>query len=387
MRSGDRIRIAAQLIQADGDQHLWAESYERDFRDILSLQSEIARQVANEVRIILTPEEHASLGPVRQINPQAHELYLKARYFWNKRTEQSVKKALAYFQQAINADPTYAQAYSGIADCYNILGYYNAQPPIEAYPKAQAAAVKALELDRSLAEPHAALGVVKRDYEWDWAGAEQELQHAIELNPGYVEARHWHSTLLGMRGNHAGAVREKKKALAMDPLSVVIRTDLGRMFYFSRDYEQAIVQYRSALDMDSEFLFAHLWLAQAYEQKHLFDAALQELQTGVRIAPESTYALARMGHGYAMAGHRDRANAVLQQLHQSLPGKHVSPCDVAMVYVALGEIDEAFDWLQKALEARSLWLGYLGVEPQFDDLRGDPRFDDLLRVVGVNQAT
>ena len=315
LRSGERIRITAQLIHATSDQHLWAESYERDFRDILSLQSDIARQVADEVRIILTPEERARLGSARQVNPKAHEWYLIARYHWNKRTEESVKKALSYFQRAIDSDPTYAQGYAGLADSYNILGYYNALLPIEAYPKGRAAALKALELDDSLAEPHATLGVVKRDFEWDWSGAEEEFQRAVELNPGCVEAYHWRGTLFSMLGRHAEALREKKRALVMDPLSVVIRTDLARMFYFSRDYDQSLEQYQAALDMDPNFGHAHLWLSHVYEQKGLFEQAISELKTGLRLSSDNTFALAKLGHGYAMAGRRDEAHAVLNQLN------------------------------------------------------------------------
>jgi tetratricopeptide (TPR) repeat protein len=383
LRSGERVRITTQLIHASNDQHLWAESYERDFRDILSLQSDIARQVANEVRIVLTPEEQARFGSSRQVHPEANELYLKARYFWNKRTEEYVKRALSYFHQAIDHDPTYAQAYAGLADSYNILGYYNVLPPAEAYPKGKAAALKALELDASLAEPHATLGVVKRDFEWDWSGAEEEFQRAIELNPGYVDAYHWRSTLLNMLGRQAEALREKKKALAMDPLSVVIRTDLARTFYFSRDYDQSLVQYRAALDMDPNFESAHLWLAQVYEQKGQFEQAISELNTGMRLSNDSTFALARLGHGYAMAGRRDEAHAVINQLNALSSEEYVSPYDIAMVHVGLQEIDDAFVWLQRAFEQRSLWLGYLNVEPQLDPLRSDPRFQDLLQSIGL----
>jgi TolB-like protein/Flp pilus assembly protein TadD len=382
LRSGERVRITAQLIHSS-DQHLWAESYERDFRDILSLQSEIARQVANEVRIVLTPEERHRLGIARQVNPEAHELYLKGRHFWNKRTEQSVRKALSYFHQAIDNDPTYAQGYAGLADSYNILGYYNALPPNEAYPKGKAAALKALELDDSLAEPHAALGVVKRDFEWDWPGAEAEFQRAIELNPGCVEAYHWHSTLLSILGRHADALREKKKALAMDPLSVVIRTDLARVYYFSRDYDRALEQYRAALDMDPNFGSAHLWLAQVYEQKGQYEDAISSLKTGVHLLSNSTYALAKLGHGYAVAGRRDEARVVLTQLNALSCKTYVSPYDLALVHLGLQENDEAFAWLQRAVEQRSLWLGYLGVEPQLDPLRSDPRFQSLRRSVDL----
>jgi TolB-like protein/Flp pilus assembly protein TadD len=383
LRSGDRVRIAAQLIDAANDEHLWADSYERDFRDILALQSDIATQVANEVRIILTPEEKARLGGSRQVDPGAHELYLKARYHWNKRNEDSVRKALNYFQEAIDRDPTFARGYVGLADCYNILGYYNALPPNEVYPKARAAARQAMALDASLAEPHASLGVVKRDFEWDWCGAQAEFERSIELNPGYVEAHHWRSTLLRMLGRHEEALVEKKRALAMDPLSVVINTDLARMFYFNREYDRAIEQFRAALDLDPSFSSAHLWLAQAYEQKGLFDEAIFELQTGKRLSGADTYALARWGHGYAIAGKRDDARQVLVELNEVAKEKYVSPYDLAMIRAGLQEKEEAFRLLHEAFEQRSLWLGYLQVEPQWDPLRSDRRVHDLVQSIGL----
>ncbi len=384
LRSAERVRINAQLIHAASDHHLWAESYERDFRDILSLQGEIARQVANEVSIILTPEERARLGSTRPVDPEAHDWYLKARYYWNKRTEESVKKAQSYFQRGIDSDPTYAQGYAGLADSYHILGYYNALPPGEAYPKAKAAALKALELDNSLAEPHATLGVVKRDFEWDWSGAEMEFQKAIEINPGCVEAYHWRGTLFSMLGRHAEALREKTKALAIDPLSVVIKTDLARMLYFSRDYDQSLEQYRAALDMEPSFASAYLWLSHVYQQQGLFDQAISELKTGMRLSNDTIFALAKLGHGYAIAGRRDEARAVLDQLKALSSQKYISPYDVAMIYVGLQENDEAFSWLQRALAQRSLWLGYLNVEPQLDPLRSDQRFPELLRRIGLS---
>jgi TolB-like protein/DNA-binding winged helix-turn-helix (wHTH) protein len=381
--SGDRVRIAAQLIHAASDQHLWAESYERDLRDILALQSEIARQIANEVKIVLTPDEQARLGNARRVDPEAHELYLKARYHWNKRTEESVRKALSFFQNAIDIAPTYAQGYAGLADCYNILGYYNALQPAEAYPKGRAAAMKGLELDDSLAEPHAALGVVKRDFEWDWSGAEVEFQRAIELNPGYVGAYHWRSTLFSMLGRQEEAFHEKTRALTMDPLSVVIKTDLARLFYFSRDYDRSLEQYRAALDMDPNFSSAHLWLAQVYQQTGLFEQAISQIKIGMCLSNQSTYGLAKLGYGYAMAGKRNEARAVLDELHGMPRHRYVSPYDIAMIHVGLQEKDEAFSWLQRAFEQRSLWLGYLNVEPQLDLLRPDERFRELLCRVGL----
>lgn len=383
LRSGQRVRITAQLIHAATDQHLWAESYERDLRDILSLQSEIARQIANQVRIVLTPEEQSHFDEIRQVKPEAHEFYLKGRYYWNKRTEESVRKALSFFHRAIDQDPGYAQGYAGLADSYNILGYYNALAPVEAYPKARAAASRALELDHSLSEARAALGVVKRDFEWDWDGAEKNFQEAIQCNPGYVEAHHWRSTLLAMLGRQSEALREKTRALAMDPLSVVIRSDVARMHYFARDYDQAIQEYLAAIDMDPNFALAHIWLGQVYQQKAWFDEAIAELEAGRRLSGDSPYARARMGYTFAVAGKHKEALALREQMTSHPQAKYVSPYDVALIHVGLGENEEAFDWLHKALEQRSLWLGYLSVEPQLDSLRPDARFQELRRRVGL----
>jgi TolB-like protein len=383
LRSGERVRINAQLIHAASDQHLWAESYERDFRDVLSLQSEIAGQVAHEVKVFLTPEERQRLKSDRAVNPQAHEFYLKARYYWNRRTEEGVKKALAYFQSAIDEDPTYAQGYAGVADAYHIFGYYNVLSPGEAYPKAKAAALKAAELDPGLAEPHATLGVVKRDFEWEWAGADAEFQRATEINPGYVEAHHWRSTLISMLGRHEEGIFEKKKALALDPLSVVIRTDLARMLYFARDPERSLEECRAAIEMDPNFAGARLGLGQVYLQQGRFEEAIAELEIGVRLASGSPFALARLAHGYAVGGQLEKARAGLEQLLRRSHEKYVSPYDVALVHIGLRQIDEAFREMDRALEQRSLWMGYLKVEPQMDPLRSDPRFQRLLREVGL----
>jgi TolB-like protein/lipoprotein NlpI len=383
LRDGQRVRITTQLIHAATDQHLWAESYERDFRDILSLQSEIARRVASEIKVIVTPEEKARLGQARPIYPFAHEAYLKGRFYWSKRSAESSKKALAHFQQALDLDPTYAQGYAGLADSYVILGYYNALAPMEAYPKAKAAAMKALELDHSLAEPHATMGVIKRDFEWDWSGAEQEFVQAVALNPGYAEAHHWHGTLHGMLGRHAEALATKTHALSLDPLSVVIRTDLARLLYFARDYDRSIAQYGATLEMDPNFSSAHLWLGQVYEQKGMFDLAIAEFQTGVQLTAGSAFSLAKLAHGFAVAGSPDRCESLLRQLLEFPSEKYVSPYDVAMIHVGLGDHDEAFSSLNRAFEERSLWLGYMNVEPQLDPVRSDPRFQHLLRRVGL----
>jgi TolB-like protein/DNA-binding winged helix-turn-helix (wHTH) protein/Flp pilus assembly protein TadD len=383
LRSDGRIRINAQLIHAATDHHLWAESYERDYRDILALQSEIAREVASQIQILLTPEERERLGEVRRINPEAHELYLKARYFWNKRTEENVRKALAFFRQAIDRDPTYAEGYVGLGDCYNILGYYNALPPSEAYPKGKAAALRALELDSSLAEAHASLGVVHRDFDWDWPGADSEFQRAIELNPNSVEAHHWRGTLLSMLSRPAEAIEEKNHALAIDPLSVVVRTDLARILYFARDYDAGLEQFHASLDMDPTFGSAYLWLANAYQQKGHYGQALDALKKGLELFGHSPFARARMAHGYAVAGDQAQARDALKDLQAFSGRQYVSTYDLALIHLGLGDLDQAFRCLHTAFEQRSLWLGYLNVEPQLDALRGDPRFDDLRQSVGL----
>jgi len=383
LRSGDRVRITAQLIHATTDQHLWAESYERDYHDILSLQSQIARQVADEVKVILTPEERARLGKAGPVSPEAYVEYLKGRYHWNKRSEQGVKKALTHFQAAIEIDPTYPQAYAGVADSYHVLGFYNALAPQDAYPKSRAAAHKALELDDSLAEPYASLGVVKRDFEWDWAGAEKHFQRAIELNPGYTCAHHWRSTLLRIMDRREEALQEKAKSLAMDPLAVVIQADLARMYYYDRDYEPALQLYRAALDIDSSFGPAHLWLARVYQQKGLLAEALAELQIGHRCCGDSLYSLAKLAHGFVLANKRDEARDILGQLNAFSRDRYVSPYDLALIHLGLDEREQAFAYLEQAFEHRSSWLGYLKLEPLLDPLRADPRFADLVRRVGL----
>jgi len=382
LRSGERVRITAQLIHAHSDQHLWAESYERDLRDILAVQSDIAREVANRVRIMLTPEERARLE-ARPVNPQAHDLLLKARFQRNQRTEESVKKALTYFQSAIEIDPKWAEGYVGIADCHNILAYYNGLAPKEGYSRSERAARKALELDPSLGEAHAAIGVMKRDYEWDWAGAEQHFQRAIELNPGCVDAYHWRGTMFGMLGRHREALSEKMKALEIDPLSPVYRTDVGRLHYFVREYDQAIENYRAALEIDPNFFLTHTLLGQAYLQKGMFKPALTALGAAMRITGDSAFALARLAHGQALAGDIVKARGLLRRLQAAAKRKYVSPCDHALVHAGFGELKETLKYLERALEERSIWLGYLNVEPAFDALRGHRQFQSLLKRIGL----
>src|SRR5712691_2752197 len=319
LRSGNRVRITAQLIHAATDQHLWAESYERDLRDVLSLQSEVARAIANEIQIKLTPQDHARLASIRSVDPEAYHLYLKGRFYWNKRTEESLKKGIEYFHQAIDLDPNYALAYAGLADCYGLLGWdlFGSLPPREALPIAKAAAKKALEIDDNLSEAHNSLAWTKLVFDWDWSGAESEFKRAIELNPGYAVAHHWYAECLAGMERYDEALAEIKRAQESDPLSLIISAVVGWILYFDRQYDQAIVQFQKALELDPNFWVAHWCLGQPYEQKAMFAEAVAEFQKAIDLSAGSPLALAALGHAYAVSGKTTEAQRVLNELKES----------------------------------------------------------------------
>ena len=378
LRSADRVRITAQLIGAVPERHLWARNYERDLRDVLTLQGEIARTIADEVKATVTPDVQARLARTRAVNPEAYEAYLRGRYFWNKRTEEAYKKAIAYFEQALEKDPAYALAYTGLADCYGLLADYGFVPWKEAYPRAKGAATKALELDEALAEAHTSLAVIKSEYEWDWLGAEREFKRAIELNPNYATAHHWYSDHLGEMGRHEEAIAEIKRAQQLDPLSVIINTIAGLRFHWARRYDEAVEQLRKTLEMDPNFAVAHHWLAQVYEQMGQHESAIAEHQKAITASGASSYAVAALGHAYA-AGKRNEALRILADLNERRKTAYVSPHDIAVIHVALGEKDQAFEWLEKAYQEHAAGIVTLKVDPRLDPMRSDRRFQDLLR--------
>jgi TolB-like protein/Flp pilus assembly protein TadD len=379
LRAGDRVRITAQLIQAAADRHLWAQSYERDLRDVLALQSDVAQAIANEIKIKLTPQEQVRLVRARPLNPEAHEAYLKGRYYWNLRTEEGLKKGLEYFQQAIEKDPGYALAYAGLADSYVVLGSLAMTPPKEAYPRAKAAAFKALEIDEGLAEAHVPLAVARGEYDWDWVGAEKELKRAIELNPSYANAHQWYAEHLSQMGRHNEAIAEIKRAQELDPLSVIINAAGGALFYCARRNNEAIAQCRRTLELNAGFYPAHLYLGRAYEQEKLYDEAISEYQKAMALDPGSVRVAIALAHGYAAAGRRTEALKVISSLRELSKQRHVSPYGIAQAYTALGDFDQAFAWLEKAYQDRWGQLAWLKVDPGDDPLRSDPRFQDLLR--------
>ncbi len=379
LRSGDRVRITAQLIGAVPERHLWARNYERDLRDVLALQGEVARAIADQIKANVTPDVQVRLARSNPVNPEAHEAYLRGRYFWSKRTEEGYKKGVGYFEQALEKDPAYALAYTGLADCYYLLATYDFLPPKEAYPRAKGAATKALELDEALAEAHTSLAAVKSEYEWDWLGAEREFKRALELSPNYATGHHWYSDHLGVMGRHEEGIAESKRAQQLDPLSLIINTVVGLRFYQARRYDEAVEQLRKTLEIDPDFAVAHSLLGHTYEQKGQWETAIAEYRKAIRASGGSSYAVPALGHAYAMAGKRDDALRILTDLNQLRKTAYVSPFAIAVIHIALGEKDQAFEWLERAYQEHAPGIVLLKVEPALDPLRSDPRFQDLLR--------
>jgi TolB-like protein/DNA-binding winged helix-turn-helix (wHTH) protein/Tfp pilus assembly protein PilF len=383
VREGDQIRITTQLIYVPGDQHLWAEEYQRSLRDVLSLQREVARDVAQEVRVTLTPGEQSRLATAGAIDPSAYESYLRGRSYWNQRNEASLHKAIEQFNKAIEIEPSYASAQSGIADCYTTMGYLSYLDPLDAFPRARAAATKALELDPSLAEAHASLGYYNLYHAWNWAEAEKEFKRAIELNPNYATAHEWYSYYLLAMGRFDQAWTEIQRARELDPLSVIISTDVGFNYFYRHDYDGAISQLRGTLAVSPKFPLAHLWLGRAYQQKHMFEEAIDEFNKTDAALPAWVVTIAGIGNAYGEWGKRAEAKQVLTRLDELSSHKYVTPYGVALVYAGLDDKDQTFAWLNKAYEGRNHWLVWLNRDPRWDRVRADPRFVDLKSRIGL----
>jgi len=382
---GNRVRIRTQLVYAPADRHIWAQAYERDLKDVLTLQANLAQDIAGEIRLKLTSQQRANLDVARSVDPQAHELYLKGRYFWNKRDQAGFAKAIDYFRQAISKDPAYAAAYAGLADSYALSGGFNMIPVDQAMPRAQAAAEKALELDSNLAEAHASLGVIAPFSNWNWADAERNYQRAIELNPNYATAHHWYAEgYLMPVGRADEAIAEIRKAQELDPLSAVIATDLGKELYFVRRYDDALVELRRALELDPNFTSAHNWISDTLLEKRMYNEAIAELEKTKPFREERVY-IRQTAYLYARMGRNAQARAALAKSLQLSKGKQISSGAVALTYAALGDKDESFLWLEKACTERSSFMTSLKYWSVFDPLRSDPRFADLLRRVGLPQ--
>lgn len=384
LRSGERVRINAQLVRAVPERHLWAKAYDGNLSDVMAIQSEVARSVAEEIRVKLTSQEESRLQSVRAVNPQAHDAYLRGRYYWNRGEPQDVEKAREYFQQALEKDPLYAPAYAGLADYYSVLPFYTSSRPDEVFSKAKAAASKALELDDSLAEAHASLAYIRTYYDWDWAGAEREFQRAIALNPNDATVRHRYSRYLSSLGRIDEALRQMRRAQELDPLSTIIKANIGVIYYFGRKYDLVIEELRKVLQEDPNFSVAHWGLGLSYEQKGMLTEAIAEFEKADALGKHrSSNTLASLGHAYATAGQKQRARQLLQELENRAKKEPISGYQLALIHIGLGENDAAVAALDKAFRERSTLLSYLKMDPRFDPLHSDPRFHDLRQRIGL----
>ncbi len=380
---GDSLNIQTELVDVAADSQLWGRQYNRKFSEIISVQEEIAKEVSEKLRLRPTGEEQKRLTRRYTENPEAHQLYLKGRYVWNRRTAQTLQRAAEYFQQAIDKDPGYALAWAGLADCYALYSFYGVLSPEEAFPKAKEAAAKALEIDDTLAEAHASLVLVKRVYDWDWPGVEREFKRTIELNPNYGSAYRWYGEYLQAMGRLDESLPMMKRAEEIEPLSLVTSTSVGLQLYLARQYDQAIEQLRKTLDMDANFPTAHLFLGFAYEQKGMFEEAIAEIQKGSSLSEGDPTMAGALGHAYAVSGRKDRAQNVLVELKQLSRQRYVAPFEIAVIHIGLGDKDQTFEWLEKAYRDHSPWLVFLKVDPRFDSLHGDSRYRDLRRRMGL----
>lgn len=383
-RIEDRLRVTVQLVNVRSGAPLWAGKFDERFTDIFAVQDSISEQVARALMPELTGAEHARLTKRHTENTEAYQLYLKGRYFWNKRNVEGFKKAIDYFQQAIDKDPNYALAYAGLADCYGVLTNYHVLAPNESIPKARVAALKALEIDETLAEAHCMLAGIKHEHEWDFPGAERLFKQAIMLNPNYATAHQWYAEFLTTMGRHPEAIAEIRKAQELDPLSLIINVMVGATYHFARQYDESIEQSLKTIEMDSNFYYAHAFLGKAYAQKGMHEQAVAELQKATDLSEDDFLVVAWLGHAYAEAGKKGEALTVLKKLEGLSKRRYVSPADVALVYAGLGDKDQAFVWLEKAYEKRDPFtVKHLKVDPVFDSLHSDPRFRDLLRRTGL----
>ena len=381
-RGSGRARITVQLIQTQNQTDLWTESYDRELKDVLAVQDSVVRSIAGQIHIALTEEQKTRLANPPQTQPEAYVAYLKGRYYWNKRTGESIQKAEEYFQQAIDSKPTYAAAYSGLADCNSGLAWHGFKAPADALPKAYSAARKAVEIDPQSAEAHASLGLVL-SHRWDWPAAEAEFKRALELDPQYANAHHWYADYLSIRGRHDEAIAEAKRALELDPLNLMISTWVGLRYYMARNYASAIEQNRDSVALDPNFAAAHLMLGEDYLQAGNYGESVNELTKAATLSGESPLYTAQVAVALAAAGRRSEALQIAHELQATSSKRYVSPYGLAQIYAALGSKDDAFRWLQAAYEGHAVWTEYLAVDPVFDRYRSDPRFQDLLSRIGL----
>src|SRR5215510_14190561 len=385
-RLGERLRITVRLVRVSDVSLLWADHFDENFTDIFKVEDSISTKVASSLAIKLSGDEERSLIKRYTDNPEAYQLYLKGRFFWNKRTGEGFKIGISQFKQAVEKDPEYALAYSGLADSYTGLTFYNFASPNETMPKAREAATNALAMDNTLAEAHASLAHVKANYDWEWSDAEKEFRRSIELKPDYATAHQWYAIhYLTPTGQWEEAIKEMKRALDLEPTSLVMNSFLGATLYFSGRYDEAIEQCRKTIEMDSNFAVAHWHLGLVYQQKGMYEEAISELQKAITLSGNSPLMIAALGHAYAKAGKRNEANRVLDELQKLSVVSYVSSLELAAIYAAFGEREQAFQRLEESYQERCFHLVNLNVRPEFAPLRRDPRFNNLVRRIGLPQ--
>jgi tetratricopeptide (TPR) repeat protein len=371
------------LIDVRNDRQIWGSQYTRKVADIMAIQEQISREISEKLQLRLSGEQKQRIARHATEDSEAYQMYLQGRYYWNKRTLEGVQQSIDFFQQAIQKDSRYALAFAGQADAYALLGDLNVLPAREVTPKVKEAASKALELDDTLSEAHTSLAFAKF-HEWDWAGAEKEFKRAIELNASYPTAHAWYGEYLMVLGRFDEALAEMNRANDLSPLSPAVNLALGYRYYYARQYPQAIEQCQKTLAMDGGFLAAHVYLGRGYLQKASYPEATAEFRKALQLSDGDSNDLAALGLSLAASQQPAEARKILDQLKERSQQTYVQPMWLAVIYIALGDKDQAFDWIQKAYDDRSEWLVYLKVDPLFDTVRQDPRFTDLLRRVGLN---
>jgi eukaryotic-like serine/threonine-protein kinase len=380
MQRGDALEISAELVDARDNSHIWGQQYNRKAADIFALQGDLAKDMTSMLRMRLTGDDEKRMAKSYTANPEAYQDYLKGRYWWNKANEEGFRKGIEYFQQAIAKDPGDAQAYAGLADCYGALAVFGFASPKDVFPRAEEAALRAVEIEETLAEAHTSLGLVKIDYDWEWRDAETEFQRAIALNPNYAYAHVFYGEAFDRLGRFEESIAEHKRAVQLDPLSLIVNAVMGRALYEARQYDQAIEQERKTLDLDPNYILAHYDLGMAYLQKSMYKEGIEVFQRALAIYPGNTEELSGLGYAYAVAGRRAEAQKVLDKLNDISKERYVSRWYVAMIYAGLGDRGKAFEWLEKSYDDRSIGAGQsIKTDPAFDPLRSDPRFADLLR--------
>jgi adenylate cyclase len=380
-KSGDKIRISVQFIETANEEPRWSQTYDREIIDVFAIQSDIAQKVAEALREHVLGEAPGHEEEKATNSTEAYINYLRGRQFWNKRTDENLKKAIGFFEAALKIDENYAKAYTGLADSYAALALLEFMAPNEAYPKAKAAVSKALSLHAGLAEAHTSLGLIRFQYDWDWQGAEEEFKVALDINPSYAPAHHFFADYLKAVGRFDEAIVEIEKARELDPLSLAINTGVGHVLYLSRQYDKAIEEYKRAVELDPSFMATHVWFGRPYLEKGLFAEAIAELETAVRLSEDSTLALAMLGHGLASAGREKDALQILEKLKKRSQNQYVPSYWIAVIYNGFKDKEQTMAWMWKAFEERSSWLVWSKVEPRFDWLREYPEFKSLMNAM------